>query len=349
MAIGTTDVKMSDIATEMGYGPSAGNPISLGGLMKATNMNIKSSTYFQIARQEDLSYGQVQMASFKEYDKANLIFKFVPEYGYDGVANVGGDGGASTAPPTSNSGSGHAFTNGSNAPSATTSGAGYAVYDYTGGNYTASPGTTGDWAYFSSTVTSNSFRSNWLSAGGVSTLVFWLKLDSAPSANTCIIDLCLDDDPSAYPHNTPYSGIQFIVDNTGRIRWVMGDGGGIATADRRTFASSTNTMADAEWYMWVIQCYGTGGSEVSTSLNYSWMAYESDETITGAGQFLSGSGGNISWEHNATADKDTMYFNSGAQGNRYFDGQLGHVMLFSGTLSTTEMQRLYDRMKSYYY
>lgn len=347
MALGTTDISMSGIAQELGYDPPSTTPVSLAALNRAGHYNITSGTYAANAINDVDAPG---MGYFRAYEHNGLLFKFTPSVGYDTVANVGSDGGATQAPPTSNAGTGHAFTNGSSAPSTTTSAGGYTVYDYTGGVYTATPGTTGDWAYFNSTATSNSFRSNFLTTGTWCTVVFWLKLDTAPAANTCIIDLCLDDDPSNYPHNSSYNGVQFVIDSTGRCRWIMGDGDGTATTDRRTFASNTNTMSTGAWYMWAIQAYGTGGSTANASTgNWSYLAHEGNETVSGDGQFLSGSGGNVAWEHSATGDQDTMYFNSGAQGNRYFDGQLGHVLVFDEKLSSTEVQRLYDRMKDYYY
>ena len=348
MALGTTNISMSGVATELGYGPSQGNSISLAGLQRAAHYNIGSTTYAQLAERD---VDAMEMGQFREYTHKGLIFKFTPNVGFDTVANVGNDSSATLAPPTTNSGTGHQFTT-AGSTTTTTTAAGNTVYVFnTSGTQTGNP-PTGDYAYFQSTATSNKQMSNWLSAGGVSTIVFWLYLDAldwASGANTCIIDLDVDDDPSNYPQNNPYSGVQFVIDGTGRCRWILGDGGGTATSNRRTFASSTNTMSSGEWTMWVIQVYGTGGSEVSTTRNYSWYGSESNQTLSAAGQFLSGSGGNIAWEHSSTADQDTFYINSGAQGGRQFSGKIGHILMFDTTISDTEKQQLFDRMKGYYF
>lgn len=365
MALGTTDIGIGDVLGEMGYTGGTTGPQSLGQLAQANNYNLKSATYFNDGESCALDAGTpvkgpISLGGFRGYDNADLIFRFDPNLAagtgeiaggnaYDAQFTGANDCNSVDAPPGTNSATGMIFKGGTSAPSQVTTAAGYDVYDFTGGDFTSSPGTVGDYAYFQSTATSSKLLSQFSSSTTVGTIVFWVYPDTTVSSNVNIIMMDLDDDPSNYPHNNPYSGYDIVIDSTSKIRWVRGDGGGTATANRATFSSNSNVLNIAEWNMVALVMTGANTTATGTTTNYSYFASETNGTISGSASYLSGTAAAVAWEHSATGDQDTMYLSAGNQGNDYFNGKIGHILMFKGALTSTECQRLFDRMKTYYF
>lgn len=346
MALSDTNVSLAAVVNELGYTATAGQPIKLSEVnRKAHNNGVAQST-----ETPDLSTVQTNhsLGNFKSYDHYDLHFKFDPYHGYDVGDQAGESGNSSYFPPTSNDNVERRLAR--SGASFTTNSQGNQVLSFSGGVYTSTPSTIGDYAYFESDATSGAGGKGFKfpTSSSVATIVFWVRPEISVSGNTNIIMTDLDDDPSNYPHNNNYSGFDIVQDSNGRIRWVRGDGGGTSASNRATF-NSGNTLDIGGWNMVAIVMSGANTTGTGTTTNYCYIHREDTNSTSGGANFMSGSGGAVAYESQATLDMDTMYLSAGNQGARYFQGQLGHIWVFDRALSSSEVGTLVTNTSSYYY
>ena len=187
---------------------------------------------------------------------------------------------------------------------------------------------TNDYGQFEDVAAGDAYK---LGTTGNMVIAFWCRPNyrGGPSGNTDILG-------TNNPIGTisQYRGYRFILQTDMQVRIQRGDGDGTGSQDRRTFETST-ALVEGEWNF--IAWQGAYNNQtMNTSNNYAWVWNATNGWQNGA-TFLGGSGGNLAY--NAT---DPMTLSNHASGGRYYNGDIGGIWCFNGTVGTTDIETLKD-------
>jgi hypothetical protein len=251
MALGTTNVSMSGIFSEVGK--STTTNLSLGELRFAAN-DIGNSAYAQTSSANNSSMG-----NFRSYDHKSMTFRYSAPFGYETYRDT-----SSTA-----LGDGISLTN-----NGTSAGSPSGALDFDGSN---------DYSYFDGVGSGVAYKQN---PSGYCTICFWINPHALPSANTNIITT----DATGLGNNSPYKGFHFNLRPDGQIRPVRGDGTGSGSGDRRSFGTSW-TLGANKWQLCAFMLSNSSNTaSSSTNYSYlKYTGGESDglSFLSGTGGSMS--------------------------------------------------------------
>lgn len=209
MALGTTNISIRDIYTEMGKADSANQ--SLAELRFGVN-DIYNQSFATNNTQTN-----IKIDPFKSYDHLSMTFRYHPPNEYE------------TYRDTSSTllGAGLSLTN-----NGTGTGDNTGVLAFDGSN---------DYSYFEGVGSGVAYKQN---PSGYTTICFWIKVEELPSANTNF----LTTDATGLGNNSPYKGFHFNLRPDGQVRPVRGDGTGAGSGDRRSFGTNF-TLQPGRWQL----------------------------------------------------------------------------------------------------
>jgi len=209
MALGTTNISIRDIYTEMGKADSANQ--SLAELRFGVN-----DIYNQSFATTDTATN-IKIDPFKSYDSLGMKFRYHPPNEYETYRDTS----------TTLLGPGLSLNN-----NGTSTGDNTGVLSFDGSN---------DFSYFDGVGSGTAYKQN---PSGYATICFWIKVESLPSNNTNF----LTTDATGQGNNSPYKGFHFNLRPDGQIRPVRGDGTGSGSGDRRSFGTSW-TLQTGRWQL----------------------------------------------------------------------------------------------------
>ncbi len=199
MALGTTNISIRDIYTEMGKADSTNQ--SLAELRYGVN-DIYNTSFAT-----NNTATNIKIDPFKSYDHLGMKFRYHPPNEFE------------TYRDTSSTllGPGLGLSN-----NGTSEGDNTGVLLFDGSN---------DYSYFEGVGSGVAYKQN---PSGYATICFWIKVEELPSSNTNF----LTTDATSQGNNSPYKGFHFNLRPDGQIRPVRGDGTGSGSGDRRSFGTS---------------------------------------------------------------------------------------------------------------
>ena len=251
MALGTTNISIRDIYTEMGKADSANQ--SLAELRFGVN-DIYNQSFATNNTQTN-----IKIDPFKSYDHLSMTFRYHPPNEYE------------TYRDTSSTllGAGLSLTN-----NGTGAGDNTGVLLFDGSN---------DYSYFEGVGSGVAYKQN---PSGYTTICFWIKVEELPSANTNF----LTTDATGLGNNSPYKGFHFNLRPDGQVRPVRGDGTGAGSGDRRSFGTSW-TLGANQWQLCAFMLSNSSNTaSSSTNYSYlKYTGGESDglSFLSGTGGSMS--------------------------------------------------------------
>lgn len=303
MPLGTTNISIRDIYTEMGKADTTNQ--SLAELRFGVN-DIDNQSFATTSAKTNIGINP-----FKSYDHMGMKFRYHPPNEYETYRDTS----------TTLLGAGLGLTN-----NGTGTGDNTGVLLFDG---------TNDYSYFDGVGSGTAYKQN---PSGYTTICFWIKAETIPSANTNIITT----DATGLSNNSPYKGFHFNLTSAGQIRPVRGDGTGTSSSDRRSFGTSFNLQAGR----WQLCAFILSNSNNTASSSTNWAyTYWNGGSASGL-SFLSGTGGALSFD-TGSGSVDALYL-SMATNSRYFDGQFGHIWVFDEALSSTDINALFNGTVDYY-
>lgn len=256
MALGTTNIGVSNIYTEMGKG--GGSNQSLGYVQFGAN-----DIYNADFTYDHSGFYPVSVNNFKSYNHLNMEFRYLPAL--DGEADTYGtgqyqfyDGNPACNLANCTQNTNNLEFNGTNE---------YAIWDVVAGGKSYKPG-----------------------ASGVGVIAAWIQPQNNGAGQVGIL---VNDQPSTGAPTAYYGHTWNFYGTNNKIRFTKGDGTGAASSDRRSFETA-GALASAEWNFVAIQI-SYNSNTVSTSAVYSWVWNGSTQTWTNGATFLSGTGGNMAY------------------------------------------------------
>jgi len=257
MALGTTNISIRDIYTEMGKADSANQSLAelRFGVNDIYNQSFATSN----------TATNIKIDPFKSYDHLAMTFRYHPPNEYE------------TYRDTSSTllGAGLSLTN-----NGTSTGDNTGVLQFDGVN---------DYSYFEGVGSGVAYKQN---PSGYTTICFWIKAEELPDLSTNF----LTTDLTGLANNSPYKGFHINLTSTGQIRPVRGDGTGSASSDRRSFGT-TWTLRAGTWQLCAfILSNSVNTASSSTNWAYTFYSGAQASGMTflsgtgGAMSFDSGSG-----------------------------------------------------------
>lgn len=148
----------------------------------------------------------------------------------------------------------------------------------------------------------------------------------------------------------PYRGWWLQLNTTGTIGFNRGDGQGAAASDRYSFTTS-GVFASGQWQFCAIMI-SRNENTISTTTNYAWSYVYSTRTSTwswvNGATFLSGTGVAMAYSGDSgTENTNCMAFNPQGNTSLGLVMDVGHVYVFSGELSTTQVEYVRELTDSY--
>ena len=146
-----------------------------------------------------------------------------------------------------------------------------------------------------------------------------------------------------------YSGIivQYPSNRTNGITWLMGDGAGVGSGDRRSYLGITNTMALDVWNFVVIGAYG--GSTISATANYTNITPVDATARNTTNNGASGSSGTFSGYPSYSSSRYPMT-HSASNVSQSFVGDVGQIWIFPFYMeaSDTRLDDIFGATKQEY-
>ena len=325
MAVPTSNIGISDVISEMG---KSGNNQHLN---QCVNAAVESSTSLG---------GQASQSSLQAFsgyghgDTLNnslCVFKFDPQLPIEsGVVYDPYDDTVSSLPEV-NSDSNVYSTSISQATyvQGTGTGAGRAGYiDISQANSSSHAGI--EWVTVSA---GSSYKPN----GSNFYIGMWLRIDSAPTGNCRIFA-----SDAAATTGTPYSGVLINLNTNLTIATSVGNGGGTASFNRRTYVTSALTLNT--WYF--VEFFWSGANtSVPVCVIYATPSSSTNRVTTSIVASTSGTGGAIAY-----STRKLYIGNSGGNTVNILDAKIGHVWIMDGIVENTAsvLENMFDATKTQY-
>lgn len=168
------------------------------------------------------------------------------------------------------------------------------------------------------------------------TICFWFK----PVIQSTLRNF-LWSDIDAIGDVNPYRGWWAQLNTTGTVGFSRGDGGGTASGDRYSF-TSTAVFASNQWQFGAIMV-SYNENTISTTTNYFWgYRYDTRSATWGwvnGATYLSGTGVAMAWSGDSgTETTNCMAINPLGNTSNGLAMDIGHIYVFSGELSTTQVE-----------
>ena len=146
-----------------------------------------------------------------------------------------------------------------------------------------------------------------------------------------------------------YSGIivQYPSNRTNGITWLMGDGVGVGSGDRRSYLGITDTMTIDTWNFVVIGAYG--GATISATANYTNITSSSAGERYTTNNGASGSSGTFSGYPSYSSSRYPMT-HAASNATQSFVGDVGQIWVFPFYMAAddTRLDDIFAATKSQY-
>ena len=150
--------------------------------------------------------------------------------------------------------------------------------------------------------------------------------------------------------NSNYSGviINYPSNRSNAITWLIGDGSGTNSGDRRSFLGVNNTMTNNQWNFIVIGVYG--GSSTGGSANYTNITPSSSSQRNTTNNGQSGTSGSYS----GNPSYNSSYYpvtHSSSNATQSFVGDVGYVWVFPFYMQSNDsrLSDMFSATKGLYY
>jgi hypothetical protein len=184
------------------------------------------------------------------------------------------------------------------------------------------------------------------SAGSNSaTICFWFK-PITPEVNSNF----LWADADAIGDVNPYRGWWIQYNDTNTVGFSRGDGGGSAASDRYSFTSSATFDGSGDYWQFCAILVSYDENTITTGTNYVWAYVWNGRSYawSNGATFLSGTGGAMTWSADSgTETTNCFIINPLATTSAGMTADLGHLYVFDGELSTTQVEYVRELTDGY--
>jgi hypothetical protein len=165
----------------------------------------------------------------------------------------------------------------------------------------------------------------------------WLRIDSAPSGQ---VKLLAND--VAATTSTPYTGFSINLNANLTIATLVGNGGGTASSNRRTYITSALSLNT--WYFMEF-FWSDVDTSVPVCVVYATPSTSTNRATTSIVVSTSGTAGAMAY-----STRKLYIGNSGANIGSNLDAKIGHVWIMDGTVDTTVglLENMFDATKTQY-
>jgi hypothetical protein len=326
MAVPTSNIGVSDVISEMGK--------------SGTNQHLKQCVRAAVESSTSLG-GQAAQSSLNAFsgyvhgDTLNsslCVFKFDPQLPIESGRVYDPYDDTVSSLPEVNSDSNVYSTSISQATyvQGTGTGAGRAGYiDISQVNSSSHAGI--EWVNVS---TGSSYKPN----GSHFYIGMWLRIDSAPSGQVRLIN-----NDGAATTSTPYTGFTVSLNSNLTIAALVGNGGGTASFNRRTYITSALSLNT--WYFMEF-FWSQVNTSVPVCVIYATPSSSTNRVTTSIVASTSGTGGAMAY----SSTRKLYIGNSGANVANSLDAKIGHVWIMDGIVETTAavLENMFDATKTQY-
>jgi hypothetical protein len=177
------------------------------------------------------------------------------------------------------------------------------------------------------------------------TICFWFK-PITPEVNSNF----LWADADAVGDVNPYRGWWIQYNDTNTVGFSRGDGGGSASGDRYSFTSSATFDGSGEYWQFCAILVSYNENTITTGTNYVWAYVWNGRSYawSNGATFLSGTGGAMTWSADSgTETTNCFIINPLATTSAGMTADLGHLYVFEGELSTTQVEYVRELTDGY--
>ena len=313
MALGTTNLYLR------GDGSNNGLYKEMGKSFTQNNVKLGQAKYgvndIDIANYAQSNPSMVKMSYWQSYDHQTMTFRHNPAQTGDFDTYD-----ANTADYFGVDGSGLAF-NTNAVPAAIPN-----TWEFPPG-----PNATGEWGI----VNANTGYKQGSASTNI-TMCGWIKPGNPPPGQTTIIGTEIQG-PGTVPAFLGYR--MDINPSANKLRVIKGDGGGTGSGNRRTF-ESTGVLEDFEWNF--VAFIGNNNNTTIGSTNNFFYTWSPNFGWVAGARFVSGTGGAVSY-----TGLNPMLIASGANNNRYWEGEFAAFWVFGDDISSADLQDLRDNTRGY--
>lgn len=177
------------------------------------------------------------------------------------------------------------------------------------------------------------------------TICFWFK-PVTPGTNRNF----LWADADAVGDVNPYRGwwLQYNSNNT--VGFSRGDGTGAASSDRYSFTGTATFDGSGDYWQFAAVTISNNSNTIGTSTNYMWAYVWNGLSYTWSNgtTYLSGTGGAMAWSADSgTETTNCFIINPLGNTSNGLQFDLGHLYIFNGVLSTTQVEYVRETTDSY--
>jgi len=315
MALGTTNIGLSNVQTEFGKTTRPGGL----GLTKYVNAAIETTG--------SLGYSNTEkgMNGFKSYDHSGCVFKFDP-FQPTVVSKTAVDLFDDTVAFLPSQSQASIYTENFNA------------------NSTYVAPSAGDPGYLaiSGSVTNRAIR--WTAVNDAesykrnsATYAFWVYFDTLPSSGLHPVFMTNADDSGTYN----YYGVNLLVGDNGELRLLLGNGVSRTSTGRYTYGGSASDVSIETWYF--VSVFIDDITATMTITPSSATSLSTTNTIS----FLGGSASSLVYEN-------TLHLTMGGDSYfaAPYNGRIGHFYVFDSTFESSGagsvLEDIFTTTKAYY-